>query len=699
MIDILHDIIVNKTPIMVYGAGSNAKNQMEILKRFFIIKGIWDMSLAGTDVLGYSVLKPFELIHANIPKMTIITIKDQGVRKYVADQIKSTGCEYVFFSDDVIQVLYEVKKLHDRNVKEISSIEELWNSDDVLEYEYLESNLRPVNYSVIRKRNTEDNEHSWNETGVCENIWKRLDNRLILKQEEALPHIQELMDRSESGIGIWTAYEYFLRELLNGSVKTKERPIHMVGDEPYDEFAVFETQKQIIMVMCGDDLVRSLSLTEEFILRSYMDKYLRAIKADILSEMAEFDLALSAARELVKDYPSDFLVNEIFYRIAMKSKKAGLHVMEPLPDIDLKGRFCWSGMTFAWFGGFDGNDRAITAPCFRAIECAARPEDDFCDGDEWRLFRESLLDGSFRYCQKNQCTNIIGGWLPEKSKCTNETAKSMIEGDLNVVPLPEEIHLSYDRNCNLICPSCRTSRCTYTEVDIRKFNDLFDRNIEPLLKSAKHLCLSGSGEAILSPHSSRIIRELPKYGNLELKVELRTNMTALNEVSWEKLGEGRKYIRHIAASIDASSKILFEQLRYPAQWETVLRNLEFVKGLRERGEIDLFEFHVVVQNANLEELVDLAEMAIIYQADAITYSKVVNWRGMSRKEYEMMNPFYADHPRHGNLLQETARLKKLRDEIQSGIRKTDKPFYMNIHFESDPDDSYEPIRYGELKIR
>lgn len=700
MIRILHDVIVNKTPIMVYGAGSNAKKQMEILKRFFVIKGIWDVALAGTNVFGYMVLRPFELAEAYTPKITIVTIKDLGARKYVVDQIKGTGCERVFFSDDVIQVLYEVQKLHDQDVKEISLIEELWNSDDVLDYEYLESNLRPVNYSVIKRRNTEDNQYSWNETDVCENIWKRLGKILILKKEEALPHIQKLLeDQSKSGIGIWGAYEYFFRELLSGSVKTKERPIRMVGDEPYDAFAVFEAQKQIIMVMCGNDLTKALNLTEELIFRSYTDKYLRAIKADMLSEMTEFDSALCVARELVKDYPTDFLVNEVFYRIAMKSKKEGIRVMEPLPDIDLKGRFCWSGMTFAWFGGFDENGCAITAPCFRAIECAARPEGDFCEGDEWRLFRESLLDGSFRYCQKNQCTNIIGGWLPEKVKCTNEVVKSIIDGNTNAEPMLEEIHLSYDKHCNLICSSCRTSRCTHKEEDVRKLDDLFDRNIAPLLKSVRHLCLSGSGEALLSLHSSRIIKELPKYGNSELKVELRTNMTALNEVSWKKLGGGRKYIRHIAASIDACSKMLFEKLRYPAQWETVLRNLEFVKDLRERGEIDLFEFHVVVQNANLDQLVDLAEMAIIYRADAITYSKVVNWQGMSREEYERMNPFYIDHPRHGDLLKETMRLKQMRDEIQSGIRKTDKPFYMNIHFEPDPDDSYETIRYGILKIR
>lgn len=210
---------------------------------------------------------------------------------------------------------------------------------------------------------------------------------------------------------------------------------------------------------------------------------------------------------------------------------------------------------------------------------------------------------------------------------------------------------------------------------------------------AKHLTLSGCGEAMISPHSKKVLQSFSKEKNPNLAVELRTNATTINPVSWNALGSGKEVIRHITASIDSSTKETFEKLRYPAKWDIVLQNLKFIQELRNSGQIDMFEFHVVIQEENVEQLCDIAKMAIHYDADAVTYSRLINWRGMSEEEYHAVNPFWHDHHSHTRLLQELKALDELRRSIEG------KKIFINIHFVPDPDSSYDEIRMGRLKIR
>jgi MoaA/NifB/PqqE/SkfB family radical SAM enzyme len=333
------------------------------------------------------------------------------------------------------------------------------------------------------------------------------------------------------------------------------------------------------------------------------------------------------------------------------------------------------------------------------LQCAARPEGTFWSSDDWKEFRKSVTDGSFRYCQKLQCPNIVAGWLPRKKDCKEEWLHEIFNGNYDVIPPIEEFHFSYDEHCNLMCPSCRTERKTNTKEKNEKLDELYNKNLSIYLKHAKHLTLSGCGEAIISPHSKNVLKSFSKTENPDLVVELRTNATSINANSWSALGEGRKVIRHITASIDAADKESFEKLRYPAKWEIVLNNLEFIRRLRNNGEIDMFEFHVVVQTENVNHLCDIVKMAISYDADTVTFSRLINWRGMTEEEYYAVNPFWPDHPMHQELLDEIEKLKELRKQISEGNTPSKKKMYINIHFIPDPDSSYDEIRTGRYKIR
>ena len=658
-----HKDTINDKRVIVYGAGKNAYAQIPSIKKEFEIVCVWDKDPKKERIFGIKVSRPTALKDKNIP--ILITIGDDRIYTDVKNELKELG--YLRF-------------YHGKDIAGLCDIlpEGLWAKESLESIRFIDDSCPAVNYIIVDTAiqpqlslNREKTE--WVVDSICE--------KTNADMEDITEHITSFIDKCIVDESVFFCeYEASIRSILKDNLKTKYRPIRMTGDKPYDDFANSVVQ-MVILEGVTEDRDQMLALVRQMMSLTNSGKVLRGIEALLLAQLEEYDEAIACARDLAKDYPTDFFSNETLYSIQICCRKSGIAIEEPLPCEDLDSRFCWSGMNYAWCGGIKGDGSAMFGPCFRAVECAARPGGDFWIGEEWELFRESLLDGSFRYCQKNQCANIIGGWLPIKDRV-----------DMSSLPGkgPKELHLSYDSHCNLKCPSCRTSFVHLDSDAIACMDDFFEKEISEHIKDAKHLCLSGSGEAILSPHSKKIIQSLTPKEYPNLKIELRTNMTLLNKKMWESLGEGRTLIRHIASSVDACTKETFEKLRYPASWDVVMSNLCFVRELRKRNEIDLFEFHVVVQKDNIDELVGIAKLAEEFEADVVTYSKIINWRGMPREEYDKLNPFWIDNPNHKKLLRVINELKQYRESSKCLI---------NIHFEPDPDERYDSIRYGELKIR
>lgn len=689
--------------VTAYGAGNMAKAFLPEIQEYVKVDEVWDAYVNLDSLYGIPIVKPRQKVS---PEATVVVfIDDRRSRNDVILGLEEKGCQEIFYYKEFMQVMTALP--HIEYIAEHTA-EETWRlfEEFAQQYEVIHDGRIPVNYSVIpRKFHMERLEFCKGKNSEKE-LLDSLAGVLLLnpaakKRAEDLV-AKFLSEDIENAFSFAYKIEIFLRGLLAEGIKTAERPIRMFNDTPYDRFAILEAIQKILSCLC-ESCEQKLSAVRFLRICSPDSIPLISAECFCLKEYGKYEQAIQMARQGMKKDPNDLLANETFYQITAEYKKMGGFVEENLPEYDLNERFCWSGFTFALCPGFDKkNEKAQFLPCFRTLQCAANPAGDFWSGEEWKEFRKSILDGSFKYCQKNQCSNLVAGWLPRKKDCVHEDIKKMIEGDDLVIPPLEELHFSYDSHCNLKCPSCRLEIKTNTKEETEELDALYEKNLKPLVKAAKHLCLSGCGEAMLSPHSRKILQSLSREEYPELSVELRTNVTSFSPQMWDGLGEGRKLIRHVAASIDSASKEGFERLRYPARWETVLKNLEFIQSLRNKGEIDLFEFHVVIQSENLEELSDIARMAIQYDADAVTYSRLVNWRGMSEEEYQDVNPFWSDHPKHRRLIQALDELKELRDSIEAGqceLTKGKKKTFINIHFYPDPNTGYDVIRNGRLKIR
>ena len=696
---------------VIYGAGLKAKRNISKINRHLKIAVVWDTNAKDEKFEGYPLTKPFTQ-HLPVETLIIICVAKRIMQREIEDTLRQHGYNNIMTIQQYLNwegVLPVIQELAEKITKvTLNQLEKLYEK-----YEIIQDVRQPVLFSVLPNSLKLQGSYKTlrQPNFLIEEICKGLFEKLLLnavQKESILDYVrlfvEEVVASKHGRFSFYNSLETVLRNVLEGRIKTKYRPIRMQGDDIYDQCAAFEVCCVIYEACCKHDMQLVLETLRES--QSFdFGLMTRILTCHYLLKASKLEEALEAGRKLMVDAPNDFLASEVYCDALYACRKHGIGNVsetEAVPDYDLRERFCWSGLSFAWCGGFIGQEqRAYFQPCFRPGQCAAKPEGKTWTSWEWQEFRKSLVDGSFRYCQKNQCPNLVSGWLPNKEKCKDERLQEIFRGNYEVLPDLNELHFSYDRHCNLCCPSCRTEFDTNETENNDRLDALYDRNLQPLLSSAHHLCLSGCGEALLSPHSRRIIMGLVpgKYPNLE--IELRTNMTVLNEKNWLSLGEGRKTIKHIAASIDAAKKETFEYLRYPAKWDTVLDNLKFVQKLRQQNEIEMFEFHVVVQEKNVDELIDIIWLAQSLDVDTVTFSKVLNWRDIPVEVYHKMNPFYIDNYKHEKLIEALRKITELHKYIESDdyLKEGKKRMYINMHGLHDPSDRYDEIRYGKYIIR
>lgn len=669
--------------IIAYGAGEAAKKNIKLYRDVMEINEIWDNYSNKVSLYGIPINRPQE---SSSNEIIIVFIDKEKVRENVIDYLMGMGHRHIFYYLDIDRLRWQVGSYCIQNP-----------AKGAYRYALVAANHVPVLFlAVANELRKERALVTKSEEQAGEGLMVQLNEKIQMKpdtKEEIEGAIKALLQACDASLYEFAcALENLVYRIVKDGSKTKERPIHMEGDKPYDMFAVTESLN-IIFSMLYRNCTKQAEETLQILCRAMPSVPLKILLCTFLTKNGRYEEALRISRKMMHERPNDFAINENFYQVALESKRNGIEVYEPLPDYDLGEVFCWSGMDYVWCSGTNERKTSpLFGPCFRAT-CAAKPEGDFDTGEEWKEFRRSLLDGSFRYCQKNQCPNLVGRWLPEKRKCDTPIIKRMIEGDETVKPLIKELHFSYDTHCNLICPSCRTERCMNSAEETEKLNEAYDTCLKPYVVKAEHLCLSGCGEALISEHGRHILTSVAGRDYDNLAIELRTNITALNRSTWMNLGESRKRIRHIAASVDGIGEV-FEELRYPAKWNVVSRNLEFISALRREGEIDLFEIHVVAQTRNIHQLFDIVILAADLGADAVTFSKIVNWRDMSEKEYDEKNPFWTDNPDFRRLSKEFDRIDDFRRNTEKG-----RKMYINMHFRPDADAGYEKIRMGRLKIR
>src|SRR5581483_7007048 len=265
------------------------------------------------------------------------------------------------------------------------------------------------------------------------------------------------------------------------------------------------------------------------------------------------------------------------------------------------------------------------------------------NGEAAREIRASILDGSFRYCDKRACPYLQSSApTANVSRAKDVTAPKMrqaIDEQLTTLPwLPRGMNCSFDRSCNLSCPSCRTSLIVETQRadEILALQNKLDAELLPEIEK---LYITGSGDPFGSPYFRRWLRSMrrermPKLENLHL----HSNGQLWTRESWEAIPlEIRDAVHTAEISIDAATDETYALNRRGGSFQILLQNLELLSELRVQNKLKALIFSMVVQANNFREMPAFVELGKRFDASSVYFMKIDNWGTYGDEDFRQRN--------------------------------------------------------------
>jgi len=291
---------------------------------------------------------------------------------------------------------------------------------------------------------------------------------------------------------------------------------------------------------------------------------------------------------------------------------------------------------------------------------------DVWNGEKAQAIRASIFDGSYRYCNKRTCPWIQSDQLRAVEQMEAEARwRVIVKEHQTAMPHgPEMVNLAYDRTCNLSCPSCRTERYAADDATRLRINAMQERAILPLLKNAKTVVVTGSGDPFASKNFRGLMQQLDAGGYPDLKFIIMTNGMLFTRRQWAEFPSLHGRVQSLRVSLDAATGPTHELLRRGARWSVMQENLKFAGELLAAGLIDEFMITFIVQAENYREMGDAVDLAREIGASKIYFARITNWGTFTAAEYREKAVFVPGHPRYEDFLAVT-RDPRLRDPIMA----------------------------------
>jgi hypothetical protein len=258
------------------------------------------------------------------------------------------------------------------------------------------------------------------------------------------------------------------------------------------------------------------------------------------------------------------------------------------------------------------------------------PAQELWHSETARKIRASIIDGSFRYCNHVHCPAISGRTLMSREAAPAKAIIARYESGIDT--LPEHVKLSHDKSCNLSCPSCRTSTYVANTAKQAKLDQLTESTLVPLLREAKSVLVTGSGDPFGSKHFRNLLKRVNGGDFPNLKIDLISNGQLLDARAWHELGlKGR--VRHVEISVDAAKAETYAIVRRGGTFARLLNNLAFLRDLRRAGDIASLHCSMVVQALNFREMPAFVRLCEDHAVDLIIFNMIRQRDIFAKEEY------------------------------------------------------------------
>lgn len=281
---------------------------------------------------------------------------------------------------------------------------------------------------------------------------------------------------------------------------------------------------------------------------------------------------------------------------------------------------------------------------------------DIWNGDIATNVRESVLDGTYKYCDKNNCPHL--SQLIHTQSVSGIFINKLQQESLKTDG-PTRLNLCFDNSCNLSCPSCRKSVIFSDNDDILKNDKILEDLSFNFKNTVTSLYISGTAD----PFASKTFRNFLKNFNIDMfpkltNIHIHTNGLLLDEKMWNNIQNVHKYIKTIEVSIDAATKDTYEKVRRGGNWERLNKNLIFISKI---PTIINKSYSFVVQDANYKEMEMFYKLInnlphFRKNKHIVYFGKILNWGTYSEEEF-LVKQVWGEH--HSNFNDFLLELKKI----------------------------------------
>ncbi|MEP2987763.1 MAG: radical SAM protein [Parasphingorhabdus sp.] len=377
-----------------------------------------------------------------------------------------------------------------------------------------------------------------------------------------------------------------------------------------------------------------------------------------LAESGQLDAAFDAIEDIAITHSQSALVQgALFHLHSLKDPEN--------PKFQLAGKIC-----NAPFQQMDVLEESTHLCCASWLQQSAgdlstTDWQSVWNSDMAQDIRASIHDGSYRFCNKMACPKIQTNTLVPAEEMAKEAPlwDAILSDQLTAMPVgPEVVNLAYDRTCNLSCPSCRSEKYAADSETRARYEEMQRQRILPMLKDAKTVFVTGSGDPFASKNFRRLMSELTPEDYPELGFQIMTNGMLFTPKQWEAFPSLHGRVRMLKISVDAATGPTHELLRRGAYWPTMLENMRFAGDLTKDGMVDQFDLIFVVQQENFREMGDAIDLAKQVGATGVYFARITNWGTFSDTEFSKKAVCMPSHPDHGAFI-DAMQDERLRDPM------------------------------------
>ena len=275
--------------------------------------------------------------------------------------------------------------------------------------------------------------------------------------------------------------------------------------------------------------------------------------------------------------------------------------------------------------------------------------------------RESILDGSYKFCDCIGCPNLaeLDKGIVNKNVFTK---REDFESSELSKPSPRVLNMEVDLSCNLKCPSCRPDYINLKEELRGEVNNLITDIENNLGSDVETMTLCGGAEPFFSKSIFNFMRNFDssKFPNLK-HIHLHTNANLWTESTWNKISKVHPFVKSCEISIDGATKETYEKVRLGGNWELLMNNLEFIKTI---DTLKRIRFSFVVQKNNYKEMYLFYRMVKDITRGSnkkieILFNGITDWGSYTKEKFKEQEIHNESHPLFNDFIIELNKIKDL----------------------------------------